>query len=218
VVVSAVALLLLGPLMLALAAWVRADSPGGALYRGERVGKGGRRFRMLKFRSMVVDADRQGASSTSDDDPRITRSGAFLRKYKLDELPQLINVLRGDMSFIGPRPQVAWAVELYTDEQRALLEVRPGITDYASIRYRNEGEILRGSPDPDRTYLEKIAPGKLQLGLHYVRTMSARTDIAIFIATAMAVLGANPDWCLPPEFRESHRTPAASGAHDQGVA
>ncbi|HSV74217.1 MAG TPA: sugar transferase [Chthonomonadales bacterium] len=215
VAVSLVALLLLGPVMLLLAIWVRADSPGGALYRGERVGRGGRRFGMLKFRSMVADADRQGPSSTADDDPRITRSGAFLRRYKLDELPQLFNVLRGDMSFIGPRPQVPWVVDLYTEDERALLDVRPGITDYASIRYRNEGEILRGSTDPDGTYFEKIAPGKMRLGLHYVRTMSARTDIAIFVATAMAVLGADPNWCLPPESRDEAPAPAALGAQDE---
>jgi lipopolysaccharide/colanic/teichoic acid biosynthesis glycosyltransferase len=154
---------------------------------------------MLKFRSMVVGADRRGASSTSEDDPRITSVGRLLRRFKLDELPQLLNVLRGDMSFVGPRPQVQWAVDLYSDEERALLSLRPGVTDFASLRFRNEGEILKGSSDPDRDYLLKIAPAKIRLGLHYVRNCSLWTDLRIITATALSVLGVDPGWCLPPD-------------------
>jgi lipopolysaccharide/colanic/teichoic acid biosynthesis glycosyltransferase len=185
--VAATALVVLSPLLLALGTWVRVDSKGPVLYRAPRVGRGGRLFRMLKFRTMVVDADR-GASSTGDDDPRITRAGAFLRKYKLDELPQLINVLKGEMSFVGPRPQVKWIVDMYTLEERELLSVAPGVTDYASLRFPNEGEILKGSTDPDKDYLEKIHPEKVRLGLKYVREHSLLVDLKIVFQTLSAVL------------------------------
>lgn len=194
---SLVGLVVALPMLLALAAWVKLSSPGPMLYRGVRVGRNGRPFMMLKYRTMVVNAEAVGASSTSADDARITSAGHFLRRFKLDELPQLINVLVGDMSFVGPRPQVQWAVDLYTPRERALLSVRPGITDYASLRFRNEGEILRGSTDPDKDYLEKIAPGKIRLGLYYVATSSLTTDVKIIVATALSVVGVNPDWCLP---------------------
>src|SRR3954467_4317285 len=140
VLVALTGLVILFPVFLALAVWVKASSPGPMLYAGKRVGMNGKPFRMLKFRTMVVNADKMGASSTSDDDVRLTSAGKFLRRFKLDELPQLINVLDGDMSFVGPRPQVEWAVNLYTAEERGLLSVRPGITDFASLRFRNEGE------------------------------------------------------------------------------
>jgi lipopolysaccharide/colanic/teichoic acid biosynthesis glycosyltransferase len=186
--VSFTLLAVLAPLLAAIALAIAFNSPGPVLYAGERVGRRGRRFRILKFRTMRADAERSGPSSTSEDDPRITRPGRFLRRYKLDELPQLINVLRGEMSLVGPRPQVPWAVELYTPEQRELLTVRPGITDWASLRFRNEGEILRGSPDPDRDYLEKIAPEKIRLGLEYVRRRSLRTDLEILALTVKTLL------------------------------
>jgi lipopolysaccharide/colanic/teichoic acid biosynthesis glycosyltransferase len=147
------------------------------------VGRNGFRFRMLKFRTMVVAADTLGGSSTPDDDPRITRVGKFLRAHKLDELPQLWNVLRGEMSFVGPRPQVEWLVNLYTSEERSILDVPPGITDNASLRFPNEGEILRGSPDPDKDYLEKIHPEKMRLGLEYVRTRTFVGDLRIIAKT-----------------------------------
>src|SRR5204862_5888771 len=134
------------------------DRDGPVLYGGRRAGRGGREFKMYKFRSMVTNADRIGGADTADDDPRLTKTGRFLRRHKLDELPQLINVLRGDMSLVGPRPQFKWAVDLYNGEERRLLTVRPGITDYASIRFRNESEILKGSTDPDQDYMEKIHP------------------------------------------------------------
>lgn len=191
-------LLLLSPLMIFLALYIKRDSDGPVYYKGDRVGKGGKMFKMLKFRTMVVNADKIGGSSTADDDPRITKAGKLMRKLKFDELPQFINVLKGEMSFVGPRPQVKWAVDLYTPEEQNLLKVRPGITDYASIKFRNEGEILQGSTDPDKDYMEKIAPLKTRLGLYYVETSSLWSDIKIVLATASGVFfGVNPDWCLP---------------------
>jgi lipopolysaccharide/colanic/teichoic acid biosynthesis glycosyltransferase len=153
---------------------------------------------MLKFRTMVANADRMGATSTADDDARLTVAGRFLRRFKLDELPQLINVLLGEMSFVGPRPQVEWAVKLYNPEEQHLLSIRPGITDFASLRFRNEGEILHGSIDPDRDYLEKIAPHKIRLGLYYVRNYSFSIDAKILAATLLSLAGVDPAWCLPP--------------------
>jgi lipopolysaccharide/colanic/teichoic acid biosynthesis glycosyltransferase len=136
---------------------------------------------------MVENAAAIGGTSTPDDDPRITSSGRFLRKYKLDELPQLINVFLGDMSFVGPRPQVPWAVRLYTAEERQVLEVRPGVTDYASLRFRNEGDILKGSSDPDRDYMAKIHPEKMRLSLEYVKHQSLALDCRILMQTLVAI-------------------------------
>jgi lipopolysaccharide/colanic/teichoic acid biosynthesis glycosyltransferase len=196
--VAALALLIVfSPVLAFFAIWVKASDGGPVLYRGPRVGRNGRMFHMLKFRTMVVNADKVGPSSTAGDDPRITPAGRIMRRGKLDELPQLFNVLKGEMSLVGPRPQVKWAVDLYTPEERQLLDVRPGITDFASLRFRNEAEILMGSADPDKDYLEKIAPLKIRLGLHYVRTYSFATDINILTATALSVAGVDPSWCLP---------------------
>jgi lipopolysaccharide/colanic/teichoic acid biosynthesis glycosyltransferase len=180
-------LLLLSPLLLAIALVVKLDSDGPVLYAAPRVGQGGGMFRMYKFRTMVANADRIGSSSTPNDDPRITHVGRLLRAYKLDELPQLINVLLGTMSLVGPRPQVKWAVDLYTPEERGVLAVPPGITDYASLRFPNEGEILRDSTDPDRDYMEKIHPEKMRLSLEYVRCRSFRTDLSILAQTVATV-------------------------------
>lgn len=185
---AAVALALSLPLWIAVALAIRADSPGPAFYRGTRVGRGGGTFRMWKFRTMAADADRRGVWSTAADDPRITRVGRFLRSTKLDELPQLINVLTGDMSIVGPRPQVPADVARYTAEERELLTVRPGMTDEASIRFRNEAEILRGHPDPDAAYDALIRPEKSRLGLAYVRSRSLRTDLRIVWNTARVIL------------------------------
>jgi lipopolysaccharide/colanic/teichoic acid biosynthesis glycosyltransferase len=198
IVVAALVLAVVSPLMLGIALAIRRGSPGPVLFRGRRVGRNGADFDMLKFRTMVVGSDK-GATSTSADDPRVTRTGAFLRRYKLDELPQLLNVLRGEMSLVGPRPQVRWAVDLYTPEERRLLLRRPGMTDFASLKYRNEAEILRGSADPDQAYLELIAPGKIRLGLHYVDRASLWTDLTILTATGLALVGVDPSWCLPRE-------------------
>jgi lipopolysaccharide/colanic/teichoic acid biosynthesis glycosyltransferase len=189
-VTASVLLLLFSPLLIGIAAAIKIGSPGPVFYRGSRVGMGKRPFAMLKFRTMVIDADAKGPSSTSADDPRITRIGAFLRRYKLDELPQLINVFKGEMSLVGPRPQVAWAVDGYSAEEQRVLTVRPGITDWASIRFRNEGEILKGSADPDADYMRLIHPEKMRLSLQYVDSMSFATDLSIIVRTAGAVLGA----------------------------
>ncbi len=190
---SLTGLVLTWPLLACIALLIKLDSPGPVFYRGVRVGRGGRLFQIFKFRTMVVNAQSLGDSSTPEDDPRITRVGKFLRRYKLDELPQLINVLKGEMSFVGPRPQVEWAVALYNEQEKALLSVRPGITDYASIRFSNEGEILRGSLDADKDYMEKIAPEKIRLGLDYVRHHSLLVDLRIILATLWLILGGDPN-------------------------
>ncbi len=192
IVFSFLGLLVLSPWLLAVALWIKLDSKGPVFYRGLRAGLRGRPFRIFKFRTMVADAERLGASSTPEDDPRVTRTGKFLRQYKLDELPQLLNVLAGDMSLVGPRPQVPWVVKLYSEAEKQLLSVRPGITDYASIKFRNEGEILRGSADPDKDYFEKIAPEKTRLGLEYVSHHSWDEDLKIIVATLRALCGLDP--------------------------
>jgi lipopolysaccharide/colanic/teichoic acid biosynthesis glycosyltransferase len=183
------ALVPLSPLLLALAALIKLDDGGPVFYRGVRVGRSGVAFRIYKFRTMVVNADRLGGPSTSDDDPRITRAGRWLRRSKLDELPQLLNVLKGEMSLVGPRPEVAQEVALYSAEERALLRVRPGITDWASIRFRDEGAILRGATDPHESYRRVIRPEKMRLALEYVRTASLATDVRILVATLRALVG-----------------------------
>jgi lipopolysaccharide/colanic/teichoic acid biosynthesis glycosyltransferase len=187
IVASLAALTLLSPVLAVLAVLIKSHDGGPVLYAGRRVGRGGVPFGMYKFRSMVLDADKIGGSSTPDDDPRITPIGKILRRYKLDELPQLINVLKGEMSVVGPRPQVQWAVDLYTPEQRQVLTVPPGITDYASVQFPNEGEILKGSTDPDRDYMEKIHPEKMRLSLEYVRNRSMLTDLRVIAQTSRAI-------------------------------
>ncbi|HVW20889.1 MAG TPA: sugar transferase [Opitutaceae bacterium] len=196
---SAILLVLLGPFLLLIAAIIHFEDGGPALYPAPRVGWRGRRFIMYKFRTMVLNADRLGASSTAADDPRITRIGRFLRTHKLDELPQLLNVFFGSMSFVGPRPQVQWAVDRYSAREREVLEAVPGITDYASICFANEGEILRGSTDPDRDYLEKIHPRKMALNLKYVTERSFLLDCKLLAVTAAAVLGMDVS-----SFRQKH--------------
>lgn len=180
---SAAGLLVLSPALVLLTALIKLEDGGSVFYRGVRVGRYGKRFRIFKFRTMVVNADKIGGPSTADDDPRITAVGKFIRRFKLDELPQLINVLTGEMSLVGPRPEVPVEVDLYTEEEKALLNVRPGITDYASIKFHNEGEILRGSPDPHLAYREKIRPEKIRLGLEYVRHHSLWVDLKIIFKT-----------------------------------
>lgn len=185
---SALGLIVLSPALAAIALWIKLDSAGPVFYRGVRVGRDGVEFRMFKFRSMLQNADAIGGTSTPEDDPRITRPGKFLRKYKLDELPQLLNVLNGSMSLVGPRPQVRWAVDLYTPEEKTILRVKPGITDYASLRFRDEGEILKGSTNPDKDYLEKIHPEKMRLSLEYARTHSTWLDCKILASTVAAII------------------------------
>jgi len=185
--IAGAGLVALSPLIAAIAVAVKATSRGPVFYRGSRIGLGGKPFPMLKFRTMVANADAIGGSSSPADDPRITPLGRALRRYKLDELPQLWNVLVGEMSLVGPRPQVAWAVELYAPEERAILGVRPGITDEASLRFSNEAEILKGSKDPDKDYIEKIHPEKMRLSLEYVRTQSFLGDLSIIARTLGAI-------------------------------
>jgi lipopolysaccharide/colanic/teichoic acid biosynthesis glycosyltransferase len=196
-VCAGLALVVLSPVLVFVAIAVKCGDGGPVLYQGVRIGQHGRPFRMLKFRTMVVNAERIGASSTPNDDPRVTPVGRSLRKFKLDELPQLINVLMGEMSLVGPRPQVPWAVELYTESEKMLLSVRPGITDYASLMFRNEAQILDGSLDPDRDYLDKVAPKKIQLGLAYIKRQSLREDVKIIVATVLALVGLGPQWAIP---------------------
>jgi len=197
VVVSAVALAILSPVMFAIAVWIRWDAPGPILYTGRRAGKNGRLFNMLKYRSMVVNADQIGGASTSGEDTRITKPGRLIRKFKLDELPQLINVLKGEMSFIGPRPEVQQYVDIYTEEEAAILNVRPGITDWASIWNSDEGAVLAKYGDPDNAYEEVVRPGKLKLQLKYINECSFWTDVKIFVSTIRKLV--QSDW-LPREL------------------
>jgi len=186
--VALTGLILTSPLFVLIAIAIRLDSKGPVIYRGRRIGLNGAPFELCKFRTMIVGADRIGPSSTTVDDHRLTRTGTLLRSTKLDELPQLLNVIRGEMSLVGPRPQVEWAVARYDSEARRLLSVRPGITDYASIRFKNEGEILAGSDDPDAAYLELIEPEKIRLGLAYVDNQSLMLDIRIIFDTLRAIV------------------------------
>ena len=188
IVVSGGALLVLWPVLLIVALAIKIDDPGPVFYRQVRVGRGGKTFRIFKFRTMVVDADKKGLAITVGRDNRITRMGAFLRKTKLDELAQMINVFTGDMSFVGPRPEVQKYVDLYTPYQRQVLLVRPGITDYASIAYRNENDLLAGAEDPERMYIDVIMPDKIELNMKYLREISPAADIRLIFGTILAVI------------------------------
>lgn len=188
IVLSGAALAVLWPVLLIVALAIGIDDPGPVFYRQVRVGRGGKAFRIFKFRTMVVDADKKGLSITVGRDSRITRVGAFLRKTKLDELAQLLNVFLGDMSFVGPRPEVPRYVEMYTPYQRQVLLVRPGITDYASIAYRNENDLLAGAEDPERMYIDVIMPDKIELNMKYLREISPLADIRLIFATIAAVV------------------------------
>lgn len=188
IVLSACALAILWPLLLLIALAIWIDDPGPVFYRQVRVGRNGKTFRIFKFRSMVMDADKKGLAITVGRDSRITRVGAVLRKTKLDELAQLLNVFLGQMSFVGPRPEVPKYVELYTPYQRQVLLVRPGITDYASIAYRNENDLLAGAPNPEAMYIEQIMPDKIELNMKYLREISPLADIRLILKTIVAVI------------------------------
>lgn len=188
IVLSACALAVLWPLLLLIALAIWIDDPGPVFYRQVRVGRNGKTFRIFKFRSMVMDADKKGLAITVGRDSRITRVGTVLRKTKLDELAQLLNVLLGQMSFVGPRPEVPKYVELYTPYQRQVLLVRPGITDYASIAYRNENDLLAGAPNPETMYIEQIMPDKIELNMKYLREISPLADIRLILKTIVAVI------------------------------
>jgi len=186
---SLIGLLILSPLLCIIAIAIKLESKGPVFYRGERVGKGGKIFRIYKFRSMVVNAEKTGGSSTSVRDSRVTRTGHIVRKYKLDELSQLINVFLGDMSLVGPRPQVKWAVNTYSSEEKKVLDLRPGITDWASIAFHNEGEIIEksGIADPDEAYMKLIHPKKMELQLKYLRERTFWIDIQILFQTIITL-------------------------------
>jgi len=188
IIFSLMGLVIFLPLMAILAILIKKEDRGPVLYRGVRVGRHGNLFRMLKFRTMVMNAEKLGGPSTSDDDPRITKTGNLLRKYKLDELPQLINVLKGEMSFVGPRPEVQHYVDMFTEEEKAILNVRPGITDWASLWNPDEGAILKGSKDPEKAYMEMIRPEKLKLQLKYVRKRSFWIDLKIILLTLKTIM------------------------------
>lgn len=188
VIMSGLGLVFLSPLFLFLAIWIKCDSPGPVFYRQVRVGRYGRDFKVFKFRSMRQDADKSGLITVGGHDPRVTRSGYYIRKYKLDELPQLINVFIGDMSLVGPRPEVRKYVDLYTPEQLHVLDVRPGITSLASIRYRNENEIIATADDPERAYVGKVLPDKIAIDLEYISKASLLYDIGLIFKTFWAIL------------------------------
>lgn len=180
---SSLGLIILSPLFLILAVWIKIDSKGPVFYRQLRVGKDGKDFYLYKFRTMVVDADNNGLITVGERDPRVTRAGYFFRKYKLDELPQLINVVLGDMSLVGPRPEVHKYVEMYTPDQRKVLTVKPGLTDYASIHYIDENKVLAKSDDPERTYIDAIIPEKIRYNMKYIEHQSVKEYFKIIFLT-----------------------------------
>jgi lipopolysaccharide/colanic/teichoic acid biosynthesis glycosyltransferase len=183
IILSGIGLVVFSPVILTIAIIIKRTSPGPVFYRGERTGLHGKSFRIFKFRSMVVDAEKTGVLSTTKEDARVTPIGRFVRKTKLDEIPQLINVFIGDMSLVGPRPEVKKFTDMYTEDEKVLLSIRPGITDYASIWNSDEATLLAGSADPDKDYLEKIRPEKIRLQLKYFKEQSLITDMKILFLT-----------------------------------
>lgn len=183
IVASGLGLIVLSPFFLILAIWIKLDSKGPVFYRQVRVGCGNKDFRIFKFRSMRVGADKGSLVTIGGHDPRVTKSGYFIRKFKFDELPQLINVFLGDMSLVGPRPEVRHYVDYWTPEQMHVLDVRPGITDPASIKFRNENELMEKAEDPEKYYIEVIMQEKIKLYLEYVEKHSFFYDIALIFKT-----------------------------------
>lgn len=188
IVASGIGLLVLSPVFLILAIWIKLDSPGPVFYRQVRVGRGNKDFRIFKFRSMRVGSDKGSLVTVGGHDPRITSSGYFIRKFKLDEFPQLINVFVGDMSLVGPRPEVRHYVDYWTPEQMHVLDVKPGITDPASIKFRNENELMEQAEDPEKYYIEVIMQEKIKLYLEYVRNHSFWGDIALIFKTFWVIV------------------------------
>jgi lipopolysaccharide/colanic/teichoic acid biosynthesis glycosyltransferase len=182
-VFSLIGLIILSPVFLLVALLVKVTSKGPVFFRQNRVGKDGRDFKVYKFRTMYTDADKKGLLTVGGKDKRVTSVGYYLRKFKLDELPQLLNVLGGDMSLVGPRPEVRKYVDLYTIEQRKVLSVRPGITDYASIEYRNENDLLATATNPEEMYIEDIMPKKIALNFNYINNRSVRAYFEIIFKT-----------------------------------
>ena len=188
IIASGMGLICLSPLFAVLAIWIKCDSQGPVFYRQVRVGRGNKDFSLFKLRSMRPDSDKLGLITVGGRDPRVTRSGYYIRKYKLDEFPQLINVFLGDMSLVGPRPEVRKYVEMYTPEQMKVLSVRPGITSLASIRYRNENYILAAAEDPDKCYIEQVMPDKLAIDLEYVKQATLLNDIRLIFSTFKEII------------------------------
>ena len=182
------AVFLLLPVFILIAIWIKIDSHGPVFYLQERIGLNRIPFRIFKFRTMRINADQQGLLTVGGRDPRVTASGYYLRKFKLDELPQLINVVIGNMSLVGPRPEVKKYVDLYSQTQMKVLTVKPGITDYASIEYADENELLARSADPEKTYIEEVMPAKLQLNLKYIEEQGVLTDLRIIFQTIQKIL------------------------------
>lgn len=183
ILLATLGLFILSPLLIFVYVAIVLESRGGGFYRQERTGRYGKPFRLIKFRSMYVNADKHGLITVGGHDNRITRVGYYIRKYKIDELPQLINVVKGDMSIVGPRPEVKKYTDLYTEEQRKILDVRPGITDYASIKYVDENEILGTSDNPERTYIEHIMPDKIKLNMIYISQNDIKEYFKIIFLT-----------------------------------
>ncbi|MCM4167326.1 UDP-glucose:undecaprenyl-phosphate glucose-1-phosphate transferase [Arenibacter antarcticus] len=190
---SGVGLLVISPILGMVSIAIAASSKGGIFYRQSRVGLDGKIFNILKFRTMYTGADKQGLLTVGDRDPRVTPTGYYLRKFKLDELPQLFNVFIGEMSMVGPRPEVSKYVDLYAAEDRIVLSIKPGITDYASIYFRNENEILKSSSDPERKYIEDVLPRKLELNKKYIAEMGIWTDIKIIFLTITSIFKKDED-------------------------
>lgn len=183
IVCSFFGLLVLSPLFVFLSLWVGLGSKGGVFYKQKRVGRFNKDFTLYKFRSMRVGSDKKGLLTIGGKDSRVTKAGFFIRKYKLDELPQLLNVLKGDMSFVGPRPEVRKYVDMYTERQLKVLDVRPGITDLASIKYRNENDLLAAADNPEQYYIDVVMQDKLALNLQYIETRSFFGDIKLIFRT-----------------------------------
>lgn len=188
ILLSGIGLLIISPLLLIVAIWIKLDSPGPIFYRQVRVGRYNKDFRIFKFRSMRIGSDKGSLVTIGGRDPRITRSGYFIRKFKIDELPQLINVFAGDMSLVGPRPEVRHYVNYWTEEQMHVLDVRPGITDPASIKFRNENELLAQAEDPEKYYIEVIMQDKIKLYLEYVANHNLWYDIKLIFQTFWVIV------------------------------
>lgn len=186
--VSLIAIIVLSPFFILIALLIKIGSTGPVLFKQTRIGRNELPFEIYKFRTMVVDAEKLGTQITIGKDPRITKIGHFLRKTKLDELPQLFNVLKGEMSFVGPRPEVPKYTKLYSEQQRLVFTVRPGITDYASIKYRDENELLGNVENPEKVYIEEIMPDKLHLNIEYIQRRSLLEDIKIIFLTVMKIM------------------------------
>lgn len=187
IVISLLGIIFLSPVLLLIAFVIKITSSGPVIFRQERIGLNRQGFYILKFRTMIINAEKHGKQITVGHDPRITKVGKFLRKFKLDELPQLFNVFMGDMSLVGPRPEVRKYVEIYSAEQLKVLNIRPGITDYASIQFSNENEILAESNNPEAAYINEIMPKKLSLNLKYLQEISFKTDLKLLVLTLQKV-------------------------------